>query len=92
MTQKEVYDELREIASTKGVKVRLETGNFAGGLCTVDEQPVILVNRRHHQTRRITTLARAVYDLGIDDTHIKPVLRDRIEDEVATRRAESGGS
>lgn len=90
MTQKDVYNELRELAIEQGVTVRLETGNFEGGLCIVDEQQVILINRRHHQTRRITTLARAIFDLGIDDLHIKPALRDRIEDEVAGRVAEGG--
>lgn len=88
MTQQEVYDELKELARQKGVTVRLETGNFAGGLCTVDSQPVILINRRHHQTRRITVLARALYDMGLDDLFVKPVLRDRIADEVATRMTE----
>lgn len=88
MTQQEVYEELRELAREKGVKVRLETGNFAGGLCTVDAQPVILINRRHHQTRRITVLARALHDLGLDDVFVKPALRDRIDDEVATRLTE----
>ncbi len=90
MTQKEIYEELKELARELGVKVRLETGNFSGGLCTVDEQQVILVNRRHHQTRRITVLARALHDFGLDKTFVKPALRDRIEDEVATRMAEEG--
>ena len=88
MTQQEVYDELKELARQKGVTVRLETGNFAGGLCTVDSQRVILINRRHHQTRRITVLARALYDMGLDDLFVKPALRDRIADEVATRMTE----
>ncbi len=90
MTQPEVYDDLKELARELGVKVRLETGNFVGGLCTVDDQEVILINRRHHQTRRITILARALYDFGLDDTFVKPALRNRIEDEVATRITEEG--
>lgn len=84
MTQQEVYDELKVLADQKGIKVRLETGNFAGGLCTVDDQQIILINRRHHQTRRLNVLARALHEVGLDDVYVKPILRDRIEDEVAT--------
>lgn len=87
MTQQEVYDELKVLADQKGIKVRLEAGNFAGGLCTVDDQRIILINRRHHQTRRLNVLARALHEVGLDDVYVKPILRDRIEDEVATAAA-----
>ncbi|MCB0711923.1 MAG: hypothetical protein KDD67_06305 [Ignavibacteriae bacterium] len=83
MTQQEFYDELKALAAQKEIKVRLEAGNFEGGLCTVDHQQVILINRRHHQTRRVNVLARALHEVGLDDLYVKPALRDRIDDEVA---------
>ena len=88
MTQQEFYDELKELAAQKEIKVRLEAGDFAGGLCTVDDKRVILINRRHHQTRRINVLARALHEVGLDDLYLKPALRDRIEDEVAASMTE----
>ena len=88
MTQQEFYDELKELARQKGVAVRLETGDFDGGHCIVDGQGVILINRRHPLTRRINVLARAVHGLGLDDLYVVPAVRDRIEDEVASRVAE----
>lgn len=82
MTPQEFYDELKVLADQKEIKIRLETGNFDGGLCTVDNQRFILINRRHHQTKRINVLARALHEVGLDDVFVKPVIRDRIEDEV----------
>lgn len=83
MTPQEFYDELKGLADQKGIRIRLETGNFDGGLCTVDDQRFILINRRHHQTKRINVLARALHEVGLDDMFVKPALRDRIDDEVA---------
>lgn len=82
MTPQEFYDELKVLADQKEIKIRLETGNFDGGLCTVDNQRIILINRRHHQAKRINVLARALHQVGLEDVFVKPALRDRIEDEV----------
>lgn len=84
MTQQEVYDELKALAEQKEIKVRLEAGNFDGGLCTMNDQRIILINRRHHQTKRLNVLACALHEVGLDDLYVKPALRDRIEDEVAS--------
>jgi hypothetical protein len=92
MTQQEVYDELKTLAQNKGIAVRLETGDFDGGVCTVDGDRIILINRRHHQTRRINVLACALNEIGLDDVFVKPALRDRIDDEVAARMAAGSNS
>lgn len=83
MTQQEIYEELKELAGQKGVAVRLETGDFTGGLCLVDNKRVILINRRHDFTRRINVLARSLHAVGLDDVFMKPALRELIDDEVA---------
>ncbi|MCE2504057.1 MAG: hypothetical protein J4G05_08375 [Chlorobi bacterium] len=88
MTQQEFYDELKELAAQKEIKVRLEAGNFEGGLCMIDNQRVILINRRHHQTRRINVLARSLHEVGLGDIFVKPAVRDRIDDEVTTTTTE----
>ncbi len=87
MTQQELYNELKELASQIGIKVRLETGDFEGGVCTVNEQRVILVNRRHHHSKRISVIARSLHEIGLDDIFVKPAVRDLIEDEVTLARA-----
>lgn len=88
MTQQEFYDELKGLAAQKEIKVRLEAGNFEGGLCAVDNQQVILINRRHHQSRRINVLARSLHEVGLDDLFVKPAVRDRIADETVSTMTE----
>ncbi len=83
MTQQQIYDELKQVAAELDLSVRLELGNFEGGLCVLNSQRVILVNRRHDLARRIHVVACALNDAGLGDLFIKPVIRDLIEDEVA---------
>ena len=88
MTQQQIYDELKRLAGDLGLSVRLELGNFEGGLCVLKAQRVILVNRRHDLGRRIHVVACALHDVGLGDVFVKPALRELIEDEVA--RASAG--
>jgi hypothetical protein len=87
MTQQQVYDELKELAEQIGLTVRVELGDFEGGICTVNERRVILINRRHLLGKRINVLARALHQAGLGDIFVKPALREIIEEElvVATK-------
>ena len=87
MTHQQIYEELKTVAEQKGFLVRLEMGDFDGGLCVVKDQQVILVNRRHDISRRVHVVARALHASGLDDVFIKPAIREVIEDEVARARA-----
>lgn len=91
MTHQQIYDELKLLAEQMGLTVRLEMGDFDGGICTVNEQRVILINRRHDITRRVNVLARAVHAEGLEEVFVKPALRDFIEDEVARAKAAAQG-
>jgi hypothetical protein len=91
MTQQQIYDELKLLAEEKGLMVRIEMGDFDGGLCTVNDRRVILVNRRHLFGKRINVMARALYQAGLDDLFIKPAIREIIEEELALAEGTSGG-
>jgi len=90
MTQQETYDELKELARTLGLTIRVEIGDFDGGICMIKNQQVLLVNRRHPLNRRINLLARSLHQFGLDNVFVKPALRDIIADEVAA--VEGAGS
>jgi uncharacterized ferritin-like protein (DUF455 family) len=83
MTHQEFYDELKILAEQKGLSVRVEMGDFDGGICTINDQRVILLNRRHDISRRVNVVARALHASGLDDMFVKPVVREMIEDELA---------
>lgn len=86
MTSQQIYEELKIVAEQKGLAVRLELGDFDGGICTVKERQVILVNRRHDLPRRVHVIARALHASGLDDVFVKPAIREIIEDEIARAR------
>lgn len=83
MTQQEIYDELRLLAENMGLTVRIEMGDFEGGICTVNDQRILLINRRHHFGKRVNVMARALYGAGLDEVFVKPAVREAIDEEVA---------
>jgi len=87
MTQQQTYDELKLLAEQIGLTVRVEMGDFDGGVCTIRDRKVILINRRHPLPKRINVMARALDRVGLDDIFVKPAVREAIEDELATANA-----
>lgn len=88
MTQQQIYDELKLLAEQIGLSVRIEMGDFEGGLCTVNDRRVILINRRHLFGKRINVMARALHQAGLGDIFVKPALREVIEEELALAGAQ----
>jgi hypothetical protein len=83
MTQQQIYDDLKVLAEQMGLVVRMEMGDFDGGICVLKERKVILLNRRHDIARRINVIARSLHRIGLGDVFVKPALRELIDDEVA---------
>ena len=83
MTQQQIYDDLKVLAEQMGLVVRMEMGDFDGGVCMLKDRRVILLNRRHDISRRINVIARSLHRIGLGDIFVKPALREFIDDEVA---------
>jgi hypothetical protein len=83
MTQQQIYDDLKVLAEQMGLVVRMEMGDFDGGICVLKDRKVILLNRRHDIARRINVIARSLHRIGLGDVFVKPALRELIDDEVA---------
>ena len=90
MTEQQKYEELKLLAEQMGLGFRSEIGDFDGGLCTIKEQRVILLNRRYPLARRINVMARALHQAGLDNVFVKPAVRAVIDDEVATATETTG--
>lgn len=78
--------ELEEVAAQLGLKVRYEKGDFEGGYCIVKAEKMLVVNKKLPDQRRASVLAQALNAYGLDNTFLKPALREYIEDEVAKLR------
>ena len=83
VTHQQIYDELKSVAEQLGMAVRVEMGDFDGGICKLKDRKIILVNRRHDLSRRVNIIARALNAVGLDGIFVKPALREIIDDEVA---------
>lgn len=74
-----LFEQLKDIANRKGIKVRLEKGDFNGGYCILKDQQIIVVNKIASSYRKILILIEALSEIGVEDIYINPKLRKIIE-------------
>ena len=83
MTPEQLLKELELLASSSGITVRFEKGEFEGGFCVLRSERLILVNKKLNTPRKASILAQGVAEIGIDEVYLKPAVREFIEDELA---------
>ncbi len=81
MDNEALLEELRETCEHLGYKIRYEKGDFDGGHCILKEERLLIVNRRFTIEKKITTVARALGELGVDAVFVKPAVRALIDKE-----------
>ncbi len=75
---------LEEALRQLGVRVRRERGPFRGGLCVVDGEPVLVLNRQHPDEAQVAVLAAALREHGkVDQLYLRPSARAALEDAWA---------
>ena len=79
----QLIQDLEEICRQLGIRVRYEKGDFEGGYCILEDQKVLVVNKRLNEMRKASVLAQALGEIGIEMMYLKPVVREFIEDEWA---------
>lgn len=75
-----LLDDLKSLANQMGASVRFERGDFKGGYCILKESKVIVINKLATLQRKVTTLAAALNELGVDKVYLPPKLREIIEE------------
>lgn len=81
MKKEKIFDHLVELARKLKIPVRVEKGDFAGGFCTKEEEPVIVLNKRHLIDKRINILAREIATFSLEGLDIPPPVMKVIESE-----------
>ncbi|PLX27568.1 MAG: hypothetical protein C0600_10225 [Ignavibacteria bacterium] len=76
-----LLEELRETCEHLGYSIRYEKGDFSGGHCILKEKRLLVVNRKYTVEKKITTIARALSELGVDAIYVKPAVRELIDTE-----------
>jgi hypothetical protein len=79
---------LEEAHLKLGVRVRRERGAFRGGRCTVGEEEVVVLNRRHPAEAQAAVLAESLRGLPVEHLYLRPAVRAALEE--AWRRADAG--
>lgn len=83
MKKELLFEELRETCEHMGYKLRSEKGDFSGGACILKDERQIVINKRWPIEIRLSTIARAMGEIGIEDVFMKPAVRAYVEDEIA---------
>ncbi len=83
MTQEQMLKELEALASSSGITVRYEKGDFEGGFCVLKAERLIVVNKKLPPAKKSSVLAQGLAEIGIEDRYLKPAVREFIEEELA---------
>jgi len=86
MKTSQIVKALEEAVAQLGLRVRLEKGNFRGGLCKRGEETLLMLNKRHPPEVHLAILAEALRDLPVDRIFLRPAVRHALE-ECWTRHA-----
>ena len=79
-----VVPAFEEVLRQLGVRVRRERGPFRGGLCVVDGEAVVVLNRQHPDEAQAAVLAAALREHGgADGLYLRPAVRAALEDAWA---------
>ncbi len=79
MKKEKLYSEFEELGQRLGVKIIKGKGNFTGGICTVKDETVIVVNKMKPIEHRLKILATSFLEYNLDDIYMIPALRAFIE-------------
>lgn len=74
-----LFRELQDLAERLGYAVVQDTGSFTGGVCTVEGQVMIVLNRSAPIEQRMRYLAQALATRNMDDVYIKPAVRNLLD-------------
>lgn len=78
-----IYNELAEIAKQHDIKIRKESGLFKGGLCIVNNERHIVVNKNMPLEIMTTVIADCLSTLDLSNQYMKPAVRELLERRVA---------
>jgi len=79
MRQEKLLAELTALAEQLKVEVREEKGDFSGGLCRIDQDRRIFLNRSHSLPQKIRILSEALCKFPLEDVYMLPAVREYLE-------------
>lgn len=83
MKTENLIEQLEIELSKVGVRVRREKGNFRGGWCTVNDEELLVLNKRQSAETQFAILAESLRDYPLESVYLKPGLRSALEEQWA---------
>jgi hypothetical protein len=80
MTDKEILEELEDIAHRVGLEVRYDRLEGKGGDCLVKGRPYVIINDGLADEEKITVLASALKRVDLEGVFLKPRIRELLGD------------
>ena len=72
------------MANQLEIKIIQGKGNFNGGYCILEDDPVIVLNKNKPIQQRIKKLAEIFSKLDVSNFSVKPIVREMIDIERAS--------
>ena len=69
-----------ELAEKLDINIVQDKGNFNGGICTINDENYIVVNKSKPIEQRLKILANAFKKKKLSDTYLIPALRSYIDE------------
>ena len=85
MKPEKIVDELEDVLTRMGVRVRREKGNFKGGWCIINDEQCLVINKRHSPEIQLSIVAECMRALPHESVYLKPSVRDALEEQWASR-------
>lgn len=74
--------ELEDLCEKLGIKIRYEKTQARGGLCRVNGENIIIIDKKASDYYKQNIIGKAVKSFDLSKIHIKPKIREIIEDIV----------
>lgn len=78
MNDEIILQELENICCKLGLNLRYEVGDFIGGLCRIDEEQLIIINKKLPIDKKIKLIAKEISTLNFEDIFILPAVKEII--------------
>jgi len=74
-----LFEELCDVFSKIGMEIRSEAGYFAGGICLLEDQKILFINKNIPMDQNIDMLLEQLKTVNLENIYLSPRLRSRIE-------------
>ena len=89
MKSEKILEELEILAEKLGLVVRYERGDFQGDLCFIDDDGVIIIQKKAMIEKKLAVLSRGLSRVDLGNVYVLPEIRKLLESNEKENADES---